>query len=362
MWNVLEINLVTAGSYFGREDILCQLRAGRPKDDDPLKANFTNLSNYRLQLDHTDNTISDHNFRTQLFTSLPSKYAVILMVLKHRKPLPTPEEAVHDLLEEKTTASHTKELRDASRWAVLLSQRGSYPGCGHGGCGGPNGPSGRGGHGGSGGAGDRHESKCIYCQMDSHTPDACREHIRTQEGGNNGSDERICFQCRLPGSVKDAWVSYQRFKEWWRVMKATATAALAMTGDCDPFWQNASALATAAAIAPKWVTESRTSHHMCDDRSIFSMSKKLSLLIIIEPGDNNSVIVMHYSFVNVIQGFQVEALQIPTFWNSFQSIYESYLGGHTTILLNGKSSITLPSCCTLPGQLINGIYIIVPST
>jgi len=24
-------------------------------------------------------------------------------------------------------------------------------------------------------------------------------------------------------------------KEWWKVKKATATAALAMTGDCDPF-------------------------------------------------------------------------------------------------------------------------------
>jgi len=30
-------------------------------------------------------------------------------------------------------------------------------------------------------------------------------------------------------------VSYKRIKEWWKVKKTTATAALAMIGDCDPF-------------------------------------------------------------------------------------------------------------------------------
>jgi hypothetical protein len=43
---------------------------------------------------------------------------MILMVLKHRRPLPTPEEAMHDLLEEETTASLTKELGDASTGAM----------------------------------------------------------------------------------------------------------------------------------------------------------------------------------------------------------------------------------------------------
>jgi hypothetical protein len=46
---------------------------------------------------------------------------MILMVLKHRRPLPTPEEAMHDLLEEETTASHTKELGDASTGAARFS-------------------------------------------------------------------------------------------------------------------------------------------------------------------------------------------------------------------------------------------------
>jgi hypothetical protein len=163
---------------------------------------------------------------------------MILMVLKHRRPLPTPEEAMHDLLEEETTASLTKELGDASTWAALFSQQGSYRGRGRGhggrgGRGGHGGCSGHGGHGGSSGTGDCHESKCTYCKIDSHTTDACRKRKRAQEGGNN--DERICFQCGLPGHVQLDCVSYKLIKEWWKVKKATATAALAATGDCDHF-------------------------------------------------------------------------------------------------------------------------------
>jgi hypothetical protein len=43
MWNTLETSLDTAGSYIGRQDILRQFRACRPKEDEPLKAYFTKL-------------------------------------------------------------------------------------------------------------------------------------------------------------------------------------------------------------------------------------------------------------------------------------------------------------------------------
>jgi len=50
MWNTLETSLDTAGSYIGRQDILPQFSACRPKEDEPLKAYFTKLSSYRIQL------------------------------------------------------------------------------------------------------------------------------------------------------------------------------------------------------------------------------------------------------------------------------------------------------------------------
>jgi len=101
---------------------------------------------------------------------------------------------------------------------------------------------------------------------------------------------------------------------------------------------------------------------MCNDRSSFETFKKLSLPIVIELGDNNSVTATHYGFVDVIQGYQVEALHTPTFRLSLLSIKQFDLGGHTTIFRNGKCSITSPSSCNLAIKLINGIYIIVPAT
>ena len=59
MWNMLETSLDTAGLYIGRQDILCHFRTCRPQAGEPLKAYFTKLSNYRTQLDHTDDAITD---------------------------------------------------------------------------------------------------------------------------------------------------------------------------------------------------------------------------------------------------------------------------------------------------------------
>jgi hypothetical protein len=56
-----------------------------------------------------------------------------------------------------------------------------------------------------------------------------------------------------------------------------------------------------------WVIDFGASHHRCNDRSRFSMIKKLSLAIILELEDDNAVTATHYGFVNVIQGYQVEA-------------------------------------------------------
>jgi len=119
-------------------------------------------------------------------------------------PMPTPEEAMHDLLEEATTTGLTNEHGDASTWAALHSSRGGYRSQG----------SVHGEHGGSGGSKDNHESMCTYCKIDSHSPDACRKWKHAQEGGSSGgNDEHICYQCWLPGHVKVDCVSSKRIKQ-----------------------------------------------------------------------------------------------------------------------------------------------------
>jgi len=44
MSNTLETSLDTTGFYIGRQDILCQFCACRPKEDEPLEAYCTKLS------------------------------------------------------------------------------------------------------------------------------------------------------------------------------------------------------------------------------------------------------------------------------------------------------------------------------
>jgi hypothetical protein len=160
LWNILQTSQDRARSYIGREDILCHFQPCRPNDDKLLKAYITRLSNYRKQSHHTDDAITDRDYCTQIFTSLPSQYAMILMVLRYRRPLPKPQEAMHDHLEEETTSAITKEHGDASTWAALFSPGGRYYGQGRGrryGCGAH---GGSGGHVESGGSGDSHECMC----------------------------------------------------------------------------------------------------------------------------------------------------------------------------------------------------------
>jgi hypothetical protein len=214
MWNTLDTSLDTAGLCIGRQDILPQFDACRPKEDEPPKAYITKFSNYRIQLDHTDNAVTDRDIHSQMFASLPSQYSMMFMVLKHRRPLPTPEEGMHDLPDEETTASLTKELGEESMGAAHFTQCGGYRGRGNvrGGCGAH---GGHGGHAGSSATGDSQESKCTYYKIDNFTTDACHKRKPALEGGNKGgNNEHICFQYGLPGHVKVDCIFYKCKKEW----------------------------------------------------------------------------------------------------------------------------------------------------
>jgi hypothetical protein len=83
----------------------------------------------------------------QIFASLPSQYAMILMVLQHRRPLPTPKATMHDLLEEEPTGSLSTKLEDKSIEAAIFFQHGGYHRCEDGGGGVRGGRGGRSGHG-----------------------------------------------------------------------------------------------------------------------------------------------------------------------------------------------------------------------
>jgi len=58
---------------------------------------------------------------------MPSQQGIIMMVLKHRRPLPTPEEAMQDLLEEESTTGFNKKLGEASTGAAVFFLLGVVP-------------------------------------------------------------------------------------------------------------------------------------------------------------------------------------------------------------------------------------------
>jgi len=375
MWNTLETNLVTAGSYVGRQDILRQRGACRPKEHEPLKAYITKLRNYRTQLDHRDNAMTGRDCCTRIFTSLPSQYAMILMDLKHRRQLPTPAEAMHDLREEETTTGLTKGLGDASTGAAQFSQCGGHHG------------RGRAKVEAVGGVDtvavvDAVESveavdtveaveavdavEAVEAATRVSAPIAKLSvilQLHTESENVLRRDETImsAFDSSAGLKATSKWIaspSNMNLKEWWKVTEVTATTDLATTGDCDPF----KLIACALTAAPQWVIDSGASHHMCNDHSSFPTCKKLSHPIVIHLEDNNSVTAAYYGSLNVIPGYQVQALHTLTFRLSLLSINQLDLGGHTTIFQNRKCSIYSPSSCTLAGKLVNGIYIIVPAT
>jgi hypothetical protein len=69
MWNTLDTSLDTTECYVGRQDILRLFHACQPKKDEPRKAYFTKLSNYGMQLDHTDDAVTNGDFCNAIFAS-----------------------------------------------------------------------------------------------------------------------------------------------------------------------------------------------------------------------------------------------------------------------------------------------------
>lgn len=114
IWNMLETNLDPTGSFIGKQDILHHFRACQPQHDEPLEAYITKGSKSHRPLDNPDNAITNRNFCRPIFTALPSQYAMLLMVLKHTRLLPTAEEAIYDHLDEELKTGLTNELGDAS--------------------------------------------------------------------------------------------------------------------------------------------------------------------------------------------------------------------------------------------------------
>jgi hypothetical protein len=129
--------------------------------------------------------------------------------------------------------------------------------------------------------------------------------------------------------------------------------ATAGNGDLISLDANASALTLASASAA-WVTESAASHYIWKGHNRFNSIKKLCQPIVIEPGDDNKVIVSYHTLVNVSHQYQVIALYTPTFWLSLLSITLLHTAGYRSTFGPGKSYRLSPSI-TITGNRVNNL-------
>jgi hypothetical protein len=103
----VETNLDATISNSSRQGILRHFHSCQPKTNIALKAFLTIFCSYSIPLDHINNAITNWEFETQLLRFQSSLCMVVLMVLKHWRLIPIPEEAMHNFL----AASCTTSLR-----------------------------------------------------------------------------------------------------------------------------------------------------------------------------------------------------------------------------------------------------------
>ena len=97
----------------GRTTLLRQFRSARPKGtDEPITGYFRRLLHYRQQLHRTNDQISDDEFRTHIYTTLPDQFAMTIEVLMGRTPEPSVENVIAAIQQKATTVAIAKDIRD----------------------------------------------------------------------------------------------------------------------------------------------------------------------------------------------------------------------------------------------------------
>ena len=93
MWETLKPLLNTSATRSGRTTLLRQFRSARPTGTDyPITEYFRRLLHCRQQLHRTNDQISDDEFRTHIYTTIPDQFAMTIEVLMGRAPEPSEED------------------------------------------------------------------------------------------------------------------------------------------------------------------------------------------------------------------------------------------------------------------------------
>jgi hypothetical protein len=186
MWTVLATRMDAAGTVVGRMTLRRKFHALRPVAGEPINTYFSRLMEVKNQLIGTAEAICDAEFKTHVYTSLPSMFAVIVIILQSRADTTIPQ--ILEALKEHEQNQAMTVTPDAVSEALYTQQAGRSSS-----------QRGRGGRRGNQGK-ERPQKWCDSCKTVGHNTANCW----AKEKGNKRPQEQVngCYYCGEEGHVK----------------------------------------------------------------------------------------------------------------------------------------------------------------
>jgi hypothetical protein len=192
MWTTIARKMDATSTVVGRMTLLRKFHALRPVAGESINAYFSRLMEVKNQLVGTAEAISDAEFKIHVFTTLPTMFDVIVIILQARADATLQE--VHDALKEHEQNQAMIVKPDAVSDALYTQQGGRG--------GNQRGRGGRGAYQGRGNKGkERSQKWCNSCKNGTHNTIDCwhdeKNNKRPQEHAN------ACYHCGEEGHTRN---------------------------------------------------------------------------------------------------------------------------------------------------------------
>lgn len=182
MWTILAARMDAANTAVGRMTLFRKFHALRPIAGQPINTYFAQLQEIKNQLVGSAEAISDVSFKTHIFTTLPSMFAVTVEILQSRVDI-TIQEVLDALKECEQNKAMITKLDAVSE--ALYSQQSDK---------------------GKGGYQGRRKGKrwCSWCRATSHDTEYCWK--KDQDGNKRkretDPESTICYYCGEEGHTQ----------------------------------------------------------------------------------------------------------------------------------------------------------------